>query len=561
MMMASFQTKKNRFTSLWKEARSSVDTGDISATLAGYERAFYFWEGNRDFIQEYLCICNKVQKTEVVREITQKAGIFALRQYDIDYALDCFNKNLRVYSALGFGDKYKYSENIQSALKEYRPDDKYSCNYDLDQKPRIGFLIFGAEHPDSVLVRIAIDYVKNFDSNYWEINFFSSATNSIYRKMNEKLFSQYGKKLICCDSFENNKSIAYTINKLADFSPNIIISNGVLADYKNYFIITRFPNTLHVALTYGPPEQFVPFDADFVVAPDESLLFDAPADGAVVPLQLGSLVSERTNIGNLRAELLIPKSGTIIMSAGRQSKFENSELLENILFFLEEYVDCYFIAVGPSHFPSNFISRFEKHSAFKRMKTVEWNSGYKEYLKIADIFIDTFPSGGGITIVDAMAASAPVLTFNNHLNYRFTQVDWRPGKYYVPDSFLIVEANDWIAFREKLRLFVTDENLRKTYSKKCKSHVMDNLSDPSEMVFQVDKILRHLLRSRYKPQISQLSAKKIFILENKNIYFLVNPFVNLKKLIKLVYHLHLRRLIFFTKDYLVKVLTSSKQRK
>jgi len=486
---------KKRFEFFWCKAKSLVDSDGAFVGLAAFDRAFQLWDGDKDFIDEYLRLCKEECQPELVREITQRAGLYALEHDDLEYALECFNENYRAYSDLGFGDKYKYNECIQSALRDFKSSDKYHYANQSGQKARIAFLIFGAEHLDSVLVRVALEFVRYCDSEMFDVDFFSSAPISISRQSHKKVFAKNGKPLICCNSFKDDECISFTINQISQFAPDIFISIGVLADYKNYFIATRFPSAIHVAMTYGPPEQYIPFDADFVIAPDKSQLLDAPVDGVVIPLQFDSNNTPLCKDKKLLSKLAIPSNATIITSAGRESKFQDTEFLSNILSFLEKNLDIYFIVIGTKNLPNEFLENYSRSSCFGRIKCVEWDSEYKAFLSLSDVYVDTFPSGGGHTIIDAMSIGIPVLTFNNYLENRFTQTDWRPGIYYVPDSFLVVEPCDWTSFREKLELFVFDIELRKKYGDMCFCHIRDRLSNPPEMVAQVENVFRFLLRS------------------------------------------------------------------
>lgn len=482
-----------RFNKFWDQANYLSSIGSNEGALDCFSRALYLWNGSFSFIEDYLLLCKATKNSKHLQKLSQKAGIYALSKNDLIKALYYFNINLMCFSNLGYGDVYEYDDFIQSSLIAFRPEEKYVYSQDNSKSLRVAILIKGAEDAQSVLVRLALDYAKYFNRERFEINFFSPAPLTITRKQNELMFEEVGAKLTCLNSIDVVKCAEFTIRKMIDFRPDLILSIGALANYAYFYVLSRFTAIKNIAVTFGPPEQYVPFGTDFVVAADDSLLLDAPADGIVIPIQTDSIDYYTLPSDIIRSQLSIPINARVIVSAGRSCKFSDIRLFEDILIIISSNQNCYFLAVGLVGIPNHFPESIKTHSALKQVRFIPWATDYKQFLAISNIYLDTYPSGGGLTLFDAMALGLPVITFENDVSKRFNQSNWNPGCNYVPDQFLIVKRGDSHALKYKLVRLLDDIDLQLKFGNLCKNKVQKERGRPDQMVKQLESVILHVL--------------------------------------------------------------------
>ena len=119
----------------------------------------------------------KIVDVEKLKEKYKIEGLKALKENKINEAIVILNKWHYCYATYRNEDKYTYDYEILNAIKSIvNPLTVHSCN---SHKIRLGFLLFGANHQNSVLIKINLnnkivrlsakislkDYVDNFLKN------------------------------------------------------------------------------------------------------------------------------------------------------------------------------------------------------------------------------------------------------------------------------------------------------------------------------------------------------------------------------------------------------------
>ena len=91
------------------------------------------------------------------------------------------------------------------------------------------------------------------------------------------------------------------------------------------------------------------------------------------------------------------------MSCGRPSKFLDISFWKAILNVLRSHPHVYYVAVGLAGGAPLFLHEILTDDIAQRVKVIGWEKDFLKVLSMADIVVDTYPSGGGMSIVDAMA--------------------------------------------------------------------------------------------------------------------------------------------------------------
>lgn len=126
-----------------------------------------------------------------------------------------------------------------------------------------------------------------------------------------------------------------------------------------------------------------------------------------------------------------------------------------------------------------------------RVKLVGWEKGFLKVLSVADAIVDTFPSGGGVTIVDAMALGIPGVSFKNNHMQNYTQTDWSPAEEFMGVPELHVERDNM----DQLRL-LTDQAYRLMLSELCEKAIHRTSGSPEEMVRSCEQASLKVIRDK-----------------------------------------------------------------
>ncbi len=122
-------------------------------------------------------------------------------------------------------------------------------------------------------------------------------------------------------------------------------------------------------------------------------------------------VSDKNEI---RRRLKIPFDKKIIVTSGSDARYRNI-CGNDFRDYLEEIMDdntlCYVIGVKPKSPSWKKI----KHDTKNRVITlgfINFHKGFSDYLKAADLYLDSYPLGGGTAMIDAISSGVPALSLN-----------------------------------------------------------------------------------------------------------------------------------------------------
>ena len=143
--------------------------------------------------------------------------------------------------------------------------------------------------------------------------------------------------------------------------------------------------------------------------------------------------------------------------------------------------------IGLTEKPTFFDELFPGDFA-KRVLIFGWLTDYNNLLRISDVMIDTYPSGGGVTIMDAMALGLPVVTFKNNYMQLFNQTSWSPGEWIVDVPELCAERDNWADFGRIVSRLIDDKDYRVRMGGVCRNTAIGKRGSPSRMVRRIEQI-------------------------------------------------------------------------
>ena len=148
--------------------------------------------------------------------------------------------------------------------------------------------------------------------------------------------------------------------------------------------------------------------------------------------------------------------------------------------------------MGRRTFPP-WLTYFSSPGVRSRVRFLKWEPNYLKILAMADIVIDTFPSGGGFVLMDAMALGIPVVSFGNDYMKRFDQTDWSVGVEIISIPELIIERGDVDAFQLLVSRLIADPAYRRRTGEECRERIFQDRGHPERMVKRYENVYRKIL--------------------------------------------------------------------
>jgi len=159
---------------------------------------------------------------------------------------------------------------------------------------------------------------------------------------------------------------------------------------------------------------------------------------------------------------------------------------------VRENLDAFLLVIGMAEEPP-FLAAMTPPDIKARFRGLGWRTDFLKILGMADIMVDTFPSGGGITLFDAMALGKPVVSFHNDYSKRYSQAEWSVGDEWVEDPELLVARGDFDRFIAIVSRLIVNPDLRAQTGARCRAAVLRSRGDPERMVRRHERTYRKVI--------------------------------------------------------------------
>jgi hypothetical protein len=370
--------------------------------------------------------------TEQYRDDVKQSGIHAMREKNYGTAIRFFNLWQNSYPSLTGIDKYigddKIIDCIEATVPKYR---NLAARPALGEKIRIAYLLNDTSSPSAIAAKILLNIIRHHDRNQFEIRVF---TTDSYLKLLAlpgrgfiRQFREAGCRLHFAPSYLNGWSkVKAVADDIHSYRPHILVTCAALADFGHYFISAMEPAPIQVGFVWGTPSLFISKYFDHGIT-----WIDRIARSCPVPcLNSGiTYVPEKKGIRLAKSDNGIPDDAVLLVSAGRKEKFQDYQFWSSIIDTMIALPDLHVFVVGAllNQIPPLKPIRTVFPELNGRIHTVRWSDEYEKYLSAADIYLDTFPGGGGLTLMDAALQEVPVVSFTDETEGSFDQSNWNPA--------------------------------------------------------------------------------------------------------------------------------------
>lgn len=459
------------------------------------QRAWLLSGFDERLLPTFVKIHESLKDSGAIAEAYKRVGVSYAEGNNITEALKWFSSSMYAHSGCGFGDKYQYDfellNHIEKMAGRYRlpPINRPPLE---GRKLRVAYLVFGAHHIGSVIVKIVKCLADHHDASRFEIALFVPESKVSDEPPAYSIHElRQGRWPVIQPTSIGKDRLLDTAMNIHSFAPDILVTSAGLADLAHYFIISQFTSLKTLGLLLGPPPQFVSPKFDRAISATKHPLLDSPCETHFVKLECKLPESGRVACIE-RSELKIPGKAFVFVSGGRAPKFENPAFWSWIASVLRQFPDTYYIALGIEKLPE-CLNDNDMKEVRDRIRCVSWKKEYLNVLGIADLCLDTYPSGGGVFLLEAMALGIPVIGFKNNYLNRYDQTDWSPFEEFSPSPELAVCRGDWASLTRLFLAFHGNAELRSATGKICRDFVTHEFGNPGRMTAAYEGIYECLI--------------------------------------------------------------------
>jgi len=162
-----------------------------------------------------------------------------------------------------------------------------------------------------------------------------------------------------------------------------------------------------------------------------------------------------------KKQLNVPDEAILIATSGRTGKFAFPVFWDCVRAVHDKFPNVYFLIIGyqPEHHPYTVTSN--------RILLPGFILNVFDVLQACDLFIDTFPHGGGFTVAEAVFAGLPTVVFDVDYNKPWeTWTSTYPNITKNPD--LTVPQWDYDAWMDLVGRLITNKEFRQAKSQEMK---------------------------------------------------------------------------------------------
>lgn len=484
-----------------KLAEAYVAIQDFQQASVFVERAWVFSGFSEELLPLYIEICTGLDDIEAIKDAYKRIGIKKAQENEIAKAIEYFKLSFGTYARYSGLDIFQYDFDILDRIKEmavpYRFKPRGHKSVSMRRKIRVAYLTLYLSSPTSVFNRINRLFARCHDKSLFDVAFFAMEPGSAFHDRDIIPFMrQNGCKVITgAEIGDELVRMLWIAKAIYNFEPDILITDAVLADLKQYFVIALQPAPIVVSHIYGPPPQYVPSDVDWAIAAPKHPMMDSPCNCSLIDLEL-DLSEHRSVEPCSKSELGVPEYSVLLMSGGRPTKFQDKEFWCAIVEILRLHPNTYYAALGVAESQVPFLKDIVPSELRTKIKLPGWKEEYLRTLALADVVIDTFPSASGFVLIDAMALGIPVVSFKNNYMELFDQTNWSVGVEFIPSPELIVKRGDFEQLKSLVSKLITDKPYYHRMAQLCREEIYRTRGNPERMVRRHEDVYRQIISQK-----------------------------------------------------------------
>ena len=496
---------EERWHANFRLAEAYSEIGDLRQAKVFISRSWILSQFSPDLLPLYVKIHLALNDIGAIRDAYKRLGMVEASKGNISDALKYFNLWQYAFTRYQKLNKYNYDFDILDRIKEMAKPWRYK-DYDLprpsdNRKIRLAYLTFGMVHINSVLIKISRILAQYHDKDRFEVTFFVPEPRlSVYRspqaEENIKMFRKYGCDAVVAGGFRKGLERLLKVGeKIYNYKPDVLVTSALLAEFGHYFITCLRPAPIIVGLLQGPPPQFTAPCLDWSISWSKHPLIDCPCDCSLV--QMGLDLPDTDSITPYKKkDFDIPEDSQILLSAGRHEKFQSVDFWKSVLSILSAFPSLHYVVVGVNREQLPFLDELLPSELEGRVKLLGWRKDQLNIFCLADLVIDTFPSGGGHVLIETMALGIPFVSFENNYMKEFDQTDWSVADEFVSVPELILKRGDFKQFKCTVSKLLEDKAYRSKMGRLCKEQIHSSMGSPEKGLREFEGVLLEIIEKK-----------------------------------------------------------------
>lgn len=436
-------------------------------------RAWLLFQFHESILTTFIKINEAVGDIDAIYEAYKRLGMISEKQGDIGQSIYYFNK--AHYSKAYFEkvDDYKYDFDILDSIERMaKPYVSQKAIKENRTQTKVVFLIYGLSHTNSALVKLNLKWLENIQNKDVHIVIVDKKHTIDNDESISKVVTMLNmgyKVHIFPDKETDSKRLVHIVQSIKDLNADVVVTGAAMAKYEHAFIVASKPAPKILGFLYGPPEQFCYPFMDGLITTTYHPALDAPAKN--ITFEQISYTSKKI-VKKDRTEFLnLPLDSIILTSVGRYPKFQSKIFLKKIETVLMQHPNSYYVVCGIDK--TEIASSFDE-KVLERVICTGWIENVSDYLSITDIFIDTYPSGGGLTVLEAFNYKIPTVMFKNNFNKKYTQKEWSLEKELMNIPELVIEDVRNNQFERLIEKLIKEPKIREEFGEKLYIHLRDH---------------------------------------------------------------------------------------
>lgn len=469
-------------------------------------RAWLLSRSSPDLLPLYTEIHSALDDIPAIREAYKRVGMAMASRGDVSEAIRYFD--LWQYADMQFRslDKFEYDFDILDCVDRLARPHRLSPppRGDLLKggKIRVAYLVKGVTELGSVLVKVNLLFARYHDRSRVEPMFFvpeakRTVLESAAGREHLRLFESHGCEVVMApDVDKTSERLLAVARTISDARPDLLVASAALAEFQHYFITALRPAPFVVGLVQGPPQQFAPPALDYGIVWSKHPLIDCPVNCSWIPLR-GDLPVRGEITPYDRRELGIPEQAFVIASAGRYVKFQEPAFWRAVVDLLRRFPQMYYLVMGAEESQIPFLPPMLSEEVTARVRFLGWRGeSYLRGLCLAEVLIDTFPSGGGGVLLDALALGIPSVSFENDYMRLYDQTDWSLADEFIKTPELVAPRGDFEQMKRVVSRLITDREHRRDMARRAQEYTLETRGNSPLSVRECEDIYFRFLEQR-----------------------------------------------------------------
>ena len=468
-----------RIGALQQEAEKQISAGRSDLAEVSYWRcALMTRYRDERIVHKLVTLYQKRDDIPAIQEIWKRTAIAALEDGRMDQFLDyCY---VSIYSEHMYANNPNYThawvdEDINAfihfAARSYPIKERInrplkSAHYAKDtNKLRVGFLLEGFSQ-EQAPVRAYYPLAKHHDRNRFDLTYYS-------RWSLEEPFAQkerYDKTV--SDLLSWDCRVTYPKQRMSPMQQVDFLARNILQDDIDVLV---YQTTYFVPVyNFLSCLDLVPFQACIVHQQPEysnhmHLAFgwncarmECLTDTVDFPISFDRGIEPEAF---RREDFGIPDKAVVLISVNREMRYSHETFWKHILLVLERHPHVYFVAVGLSSLDRVLPKESNASLAKERIITPGFRRDVMCLLGMSNIYVNLFPLGAASSVIEAMQAGLPVLTFETDYERRYSVRRLIVASDLSPRTELMIERGNVGKWHQVMDELITNEEFRKRSSK------------------------------------------------------------------------------------------------